>query len=45
LPPSERASFIAEVQEILRPQLCDAAGRWTADYVRLRFAAEKSAAP
>lgn len=45
LPPSERPAFIAEVQETLRPQLCDAAGRWTADYVRLRFAAEKSAEP
>jgi hypothetical protein len=45
VPPSERPAFIAEVQETLRPQLCDAAGRWTADYVRLRFAAEKSAEP
>jgi hypothetical protein len=43
LPLSERAGFIAEVQEMLRPQLCDAAGKWTADYVRLRFAADKSA--
>jgi hypothetical protein len=45
LPPSERAAFIAEVQKALRPQLCDTAGRWTADYVRLRFAADKFAAP
>jgi trans-aconitate methyltransferase len=45
LPPPERAAFIAEVQETLRPELCDAAGKWTADYVRLRFAAEKPAAP
>jgi SAM-dependent methyltransferase len=45
LPPSERAAFVDEVREALRPQLCDAAGRWTADYVRLRFAADKSAAP
>jgi trans-aconitate methyltransferase len=45
LPPTERAAFIAEVQGMLRPQLCDAAGKWTADYVRLRFAAEKPAAP
>jgi hypothetical protein len=45
LPASERPAFIAEVQETLRPQLCDAAGKWTADYVRLRFAADKTAAP
>ena len=25
--------------EMLRPALCDSRGRWTADYVRLRFAA------
>ncbi len=45
LPASERPAFIAEVQETLRTQLCDAAGKWTADYVRLRFAADKTAAP
>lgn len=38
-PPGERAAYIADVQERLRPQLCDARGRWTADYVRLRFRA------
>jgi hypothetical protein len=26
----------------LRPELRDAEGKWTADYVRLRFAANKS---
>jgi trans-aconitate methyltransferase len=41
LPASSRASFLGEVQEMLRPDLCDAEGRWTADYVRLRFAADK----
>jgi SAM-dependent methyltransferase len=41
LPPAERPSYIAEVREALRPELCDAEGRWTADYVRLRFAANK----
>jgi len=41
LPPAERPAFLAEVREALRPQLCDAAGNWTADYVRLRFAAKK----
>jgi SAM-dependent methyltransferase len=39
LPLADRAGFIAEVREVLRPQLCDASGQWTADYVRLRFAA------
>jgi trans-aconitate methyltransferase len=43
LPPSERASYINEVQEALRPELCDAEGKWTADYMRLRFAANKRA--
>jgi len=41
LPPAERTSYIAEVREALRPQLCDAEGKWTADYIRLRFAASK----
>lgn len=42
LPEGERPAFITEVQETLRPQLCDSEGKWTADYVRLRFAALKS---
>jgi trans-aconitate methyltransferase len=37
----ERPGYIAEVREALRPELCDAGGKWTADYVRLRFAATK----
>jgi trans-aconitate methyltransferase len=37
----ERAGFIAEVRESLRPELCSADGKWFADYVRLRFAADK----
>ncbi len=41
LPPKERRPFLEEVQEHLRPELCDPEGRWTADYIRLRFAAEK----
>jgi len=41
LPLSDRPAFIAEVREVLRPQLCDAGGQWTADYVRLRFAANR----
>lgn len=41
LPASARNQFISEVRELLRPQLCDERGNWTADYVRLRFAATK----
>ncbi|HEV7735069.1 MAG TPA: methyltransferase domain-containing protein [Candidatus Binatia bacterium] len=41
LPVGEHGTFLAEVQETLRPTLCDADGRWTADYVRLRFAASR----
>jgi trans-aconitate methyltransferase len=43
VPEQERPAFLNEVKEALRPLLCDAAGQWTADYVRLRFAAEKPA--
>lgn len=42
LPASERLDFIEEVTEALRPKLSDAQGNWTADYVRLRFAARRS---
>lgn len=38
---SERQPFLEEVREALRPDLCDATGAWTADYVRLRFAADR----
>ena len=39
LPPSTRDEVRDEVVELLRPALCDGAGNWIADYVRLRFAA------
>ena len=39
LHPRDRDGALAEVIERLRPSLCDQTGRWTADYVRLRFAA------
>jgi len=39
----EREEVLAEVIELLRPALCDADGRWTADHIRLRFAAERAA--
>ena len=40
LPENERDDFLNEATEKLRPVLCDARGRWTADYVRLRFLAK-----
>ena len=40
LPPPEHQAAVAEVVERLRPVLCNEKGQWTADYVRLRFAAE-----
>jgi len=43
VPAGERAAYLAEVAEALRPHLCSADGAWTADYVRLRFAADKPA--
>ena len=42
LPPAERPAFIAEVREVLRAELCDGSGKWTADYTRLRFAAHRA---
>lgn len=41
LPEAELAAFLDEVQEDCRPDLCDAEGKWTADYTRLRFVARK----
>ena len=41
LPAAGRDAYLAEVREALRPALCGADGTWTADYVRLRFAALK----
>jgi SAM-dependent methyltransferase len=42
LPEEARPGFIAEVREALRPALLNADGIWVVDYVRLRFAAEKT---
>jgi trans-aconitate methyltransferase len=38
---ADRPAFLDEVREALRPELCDADGAWHADYVRLRFAADR----
>lgn len=43
VPAAERAGFLSEVAAALRPHLCSADGDWSADYVRLRFAADKPA--
>jgi len=42
LPPGDRDAFLEEVTALLQPVLCDSQGRWTADYIRLRFAAVKA---
>ena len=39
---NERDDFLDEVTALLKPVLCDSQGRWTADYMRLRFAAIKT---
>jgi len=41
LPEDQREGFLDEATEMLRPVLCDERGRWTADYMRLRFLARK----
>ena len=38
-----RAEAMNQTIELLRPSLCDAQGRWTADHVRLRFRAVRRA--
>ena len=43
LPAPERAGFLEEVAEKCHSALCDADGKWTVDYVRLRFSALKPA--
>ncbi len=35
----DRESFVREVEDLLRPEICDRKGNWTAHYVRLRFRA------
>jgi SAM-dependent methyltransferase len=42
LPEKLRESVVAETVALLQTVLCDEAGGWTADYVRLRFAAVKA---
>jgi trans-aconitate methyltransferase len=42
VPPGQRAEVEEEIIELLRPALCDEAGNWTADYVRLQVVAKKT---
>ena len=39
LPPDRRELFLQEVEALLREEICDSYGNWTAHYVRLRFLA------
>jgi trans-aconitate methyltransferase len=39
LPAEERAEYLEAVRQRIKPHLCDAQGKWIADYVRLRFEA------
>ena len=43
VPEPMRSEFIDDMREALRPRLVDDAGVWVADYVRLRFLADKPA--
>ncbi len=38
---NQRTEYLEETTEMLKPVLCDEKGRWTADYMRLRFIARK----
>jgi len=42
VPPGDRAAFIQDVRGAVEPALFDRASGWTADYVRLRFDAERT---
>ena len=39
----DRPVAVAQIVSLLKPVLCDGKGKWTADYVRLRFMAHKPA--
>jgi trans-aconitate methyltransferase len=41
LPVAERAEFLADVADRCRPTLCNVEGKWSVDYVRLRFSTTK----
>lgn len=41
IPPAECELFLQEVEDLLKEEICDSYGNWTAHYVRLRFCAFK----
>jgi len=43
IPEHEREAFIREVEDLLKEEVCDSQGNWTAHYVRLRFLATSNA--
>ena len=45
IPEHARESFLTDVEDLLRPEVCDSRGNWTAHYVRLRFAARRRPSP
>ena len=42
VPAGLAAAVEQEIVQLLKPSLCDQAGQWTADYVRLQFVAERT---
>jgi len=42
LGPEERRTATTKMIELMRPALCDRAGNWTMDFVRLRFATRRT---
>jgi len=38
-PPDQRPLAVSRMEDLLRAELCDENGRWTADYTRLRAVA------
>ena len=42
LPAESRREYFEDVERALAPKLRDAAGKWTADYVRLRLSATRA---
>ena len=41
VPPADRRALVQEVRTAVEPRLYDPQRGWTADYTRLRFAAER----
>jgi trans-aconitate methyltransferase len=39
--PADREAFLQEVEDLLKEEVCDVSGNWTAHYVRLRFRAHR----